>query len=446
MDNTTLARATMGTSLGFHIVFAVLGVGMPLLMSVAEGLALWRHDKSWLELARRWSRAFGVLFAVGAVSGTVLSFELGLLWPRFMAFSGGIFGLPFSAEGFAFFLEAIFLGLYLYGWNRLSPLQHWLTSIPIALSGAASAVFVVMANAWMNTPAGFTLGPGGQLAQVDPVAAALNPSTATEDPHMVVSAYVVTGFVVAAVYAAGMLRGRNDVFHRRGLALGMTMAAIAIVLAGITGDSSARFIYGAQPAKFAAMEGIYKTQSGAPIHLGGIPDDTQQRVLFAIEIPKALSFLATFDPNAVVRGLNTFPAADRPSPLLVHLSFDGMVGLGLFIGFMAALFWLLAIRRRSLPTHRRLLLGLVLAGPASVVAMEAGWFVTEFGRQPWIVYGIMRTSQAVTTAPALGLTFAIFIVIYLGLAITTARLLLMLAARNREAGKANVSPVTSSHE
>src|ERR1700674_2515596 len=430
MDNAALARGTMGTSLGFHIVFAVLGVGMPLLMSVAEGLALWRHDEAWMVLARRWSRAFAILFAVGAVSGTVLSFELGLLWPRFMAFSGGIFGLPFTAEGFAFFLEAIFLGLYLYGWERLSPLKHWLTSIPIALSGAASALFVVMANAWMNSPAGFQLA-NGQLVRVDPLAAALNPSTATEDPHMLVSAYVVTGFLVAAVYAAGMLRGRNDVFHRRGLAAGMAMAAVAIVLAGITGDSSARFIYGAQPAKFAAMEGIYQTQRGAPIHLGGIPSDSQHRVLFAIEIPKALSFLATFDPNAEVRGLDTFPAADRPNPVLVHLSFDGMVGLGLFVGLLAAVFWLLATRRRSIPRLRLLLIGLVAAGPASVVAMESGWFVTEFRRQPWIVYGIMRTSQAATTAPALGLTFAIFIAVYVGLAITTGRLLLMLAARNR---------------
>src|SRR6476646_2871794 len=430
----------MGTSLGFHIVFAVLGVGMPLLMSVAEGMALWRHDDNWMVLARRWSKAFGILFAVGAVSGTVLSFELGLLWPRFMAFSGGIFGLPFSAEGFAFFLEAIFLGLYLYGWDRLSPIQHWLTSIPIAISGALSSVFVVMANAWMNSPAGFRLGPDGQLAQVDPLAAALNPSTATEDPHMLISAYVVTGFVVAAVYAAGLLRGRNDIFHQRGLALGMAMAAIAIVLAGITGDSSARFIYGNQPAKFAAMEGIYQTQRGAPIHLGGIPSDSEHRVLFAIEIPKALSFLATFDPNAEVRGLDSFPPGTTPNPVLVHLSFDGMVGLGLLIGFFAAVFWLLAIRRRSLPTDRRLLIGLIVAGPASVIAMESGWFVTEFGRQPWIVYGIMRTSQAVTTAPALGLTFAVFIVIYGGLAIATARLLLMLAARTRETGSSAALP------
>jgi cytochrome d ubiquinol oxidase subunit I len=250
---------------------------------------------------------------------------------------------------------------------------------------------------------------------------------------MLVSAYVVTGFLVAAVYAAGILRGRNDIFHRRGLAAGMAMGAVAIVLAGITGDTSARFIYEAQPVKFAAMEGVYKTQRGAPITLGGIPSDSEHRVLYGIEIPKALSFLATFDPNAEVRGLDSYPPADRPNPILVHLSFDSMVGFGTYLGLLAMAFWLLAIWRRAVPTRRLLLLGLIAAGPASVIAMEAGWFVTEFGRQPWIVYGIMRTSEAATTAPALGLTFAVFTVIYAGLAITAARLLLYLAARTRSA-------------
>jgi cytochrome d ubiquinol oxidase subunit I len=433
VDNATLARATMGTSLGFHIVFAVLGVGLPLLMLIAEGLWLRTKDPVWLTLARRWSKAFGILFAVGAVSGTTLSFELGLLWPRFMAFSGAIFGLPFSAEGFAFFLEAIFLGLYLYGWDRLSPVAHWLTSIPIALSGAASSVFVVMANAWMNSPTGFRLGSNGELVDVNPVSAALNASTPTEDPHMLVSAYVVTGFLVGAVYAAGILRRRNDALHRRGLVLGMAMAAAAIVLAGITGDSSARFIYQSQPVKFAALEGIYTTQRGAPIHLGGIPIDSEHRVVGAIELPGLLSFLAAFDFNAVVRGLDSFPPNDRPNTVLVHLSFDTMVGFGILIGLAAALFWVLLIRGRRVPMWRPLLWALVAAGPASVIAMEAGWFVTEFGRQPWIVYGILRTTDAATTAPALGPTFVIFFVIYIGLAVTTARLLALQAKRNRAA-------------
>jgi len=433
LDNVTLARATMGTSLGFHIVFAVLGVGLPLLLVVAEGLWLRTRDEAWLVLARRWSRAFGILFAVGAVSGTALSFELGLLWPRFMAFSGAIFGLPFTAEGFAFFLEAIFLGLYLYGWNRLTPIAHWLTGIPVAVSGALSSVFVVMANAWMNSPSGFRLDAAGHLVDVDPIAAAFNASTPTEDPHMLVSAYVVTGFVVASVYAAGLLRGRLDALHRRGLTLGMGMGAMAIVLAGITGDTSARFIYQAQPAKFAALEAVYTTTRCAPVSLLGIPSNSEHRVLYTVQIPCLLSLLAAFDPNAEVKGLDSFPASDRPNPVLVHLSFDTMVGLGTTIGLVAALFWLLVIWRRRIPLHRLLLWALVLSGPAAVTAMEAGWFVTEFGRQPWIVYGILRTSDAATTAPALGLTFAIFFLIYIGLALTTARLLLWQATRNRAA-------------
>ena len=431
MDNVTLARETMGTSLAFHIVFAVLGVGMPLLMCIAEGIAIRRKDDGWLNLAKRWSKAFGILFAVGAVSGTALSFELGLLWPSFMAFSGSIIGLPFTAEGFAFFIEAIFLGLYLYGWDRLSPVAHWLTSIPIALSGAASSIFVVMANAWMNSPAGFRLDGNGKLVGVDPLAAALNPSTATEDPHMLISAYVVTGFAVAAVYAVGMLRGRDALFHRRGIALGMGMGAAAIVLAGITGDLSARFVYEAQPIKFAAMEGVYQTQRGAPITIGGIPINSEHRVVGGIEIPKALSLLAALDPNAPVQGLDSFPGSDRPNPVIVHLSFDAMSGLGVGLGVLSLWFWSLVIWRRRLPTWRPLQLAIVAAGPAAVIAMEAGWFVTEFGRQPWIVYGILRTSQAATSAPALGPTFGIFLVIYAGLAVTTIRLLLRLSRNAR---------------
>lgn len=430
MDDVTLARATMGTSLGFHIVFAVLGVGLPLLMSIAEGLGIWRRDAAWTALARRWARAFGILFAVGAVSGTVLSFELGLLWPRFMAFSGSIIGLPFTAEGFAFFIEAIFLGIYLYGWERLGPVAHWLSGLPVAVSGALSSVFVVMANAWMNSPSGFTLRDG-RLISVDPLAAAFNPSTPTEDTHMLVSAYVVSGFAVAAVYAAGMLRGRTDLLHRRGLALGMAMAAAAIVLAGVSGDFSARFVYNDQPAKFAAQEGLYQTMRGAPLHLGGIPVDSLQRVVAGIEVPKALSLLAAFDPNAEVKGLSAFPPDRRPNPVIVHLAFDTMVGLGLLLGLAAAGYWLLAWRRPGALPPRPLLRLLVLSGPAAVLTMEAGWFDTEFGRQPWIVYGILRTSEAATSAPALGLTFAVFFVIYAALALTCARLLLRLAERTR---------------
>src|SRR4029077_14404312 len=248
----------------------VLGVGMPLLMATAEGIGLWRHDQTWIALARRWSSAFGILFAIGAVSGTALSFELGLLWPGFMAFSGSIIGLPFSAEGFAFFIEALFLALYLYGWDRLRPLAHWLCGVPVAISGAASSLFVVMANAWMNSPTGF-VASGNRILHVDPLTAAFNPSTPTEDIHMLVPAYLVTGSAVAAVYAAGFLRGHGDALHRRALPLAMVMAVVAAGLAGITGDTSARFVAEDQPIKFAAQEGLFPTTARAPLHIFGLP-------------------------------------------------------------------------------------------------------------------------------------------------------------------------------
>ena len=430
MDNVTLSRAIMGTSLGFHIVFAVLGVGIPLLMLAAEGIGLWRHDPVWLALARRWSKAFALIFAIGAVSGTALSFELGLLWPGFMAFSGSIIGLPFSAEGFAFFIEAIFLGLYLYGWDRLRPLAHWLCGIPVAISGAASSVFVVMVNAWMNSPTGYQ-AVGNRIVRVDPLAAAFNPSTPTEDVHMLVSAYLVSGFAVAAVYAAGFLRGHGDALHRRALPLAMVMAVVASGLAGITGDTSARFVADDQPIKFASQEGLFPTTAGAPLHIGGVPLPNEHRTVLAIEIPHLLSWLLKGDPNATIKGLNDFPRELWPNILIVHFSFEIMVGLGLALGFCGVLYWLLALRRRGPPTDRWMLLALVVAGPASVVTMEAGWFVTEFGRQPWIIYGVMRTSAAATSTPALGPTFAIFLVLYAALGLTLARLLLLLAQRER---------------
>ena len=430
MDNVVLARAIMGTSLGFHIVFAVLGVGMPLLMFAAEGIGLWRHDPVWLALARRWAKAFALIFAIGAVSGTALSFELGLLWPGFMAFSGSVIGLPFSAEGFAFFIEAIFLGLYLYGWDRLGPVAHWLTGVPIAISGAASSVFVVMVNAWMNSPTGYQV-VGSRIVRVDPLAAAFNPSTPTEDVHMLVSAYLVSGFAVAAVYAAGFLRGHGDALHRRALPLAMVMAVVASGLAGITGDTSARFVADDQPIKFASQEGLFPTTAGAPLHIGGVPLPNEHRTVLAIEIPHLLSWLLKGDPNATIKGLNDYPRDLWPNVLIVHFSFEIMVGLGLALGFCGVLYWLLALRRRGPPTDRWLLLPLVVAGPASVVAMETGWFVTEFGRQPWIIYGVMRTSAAATSTPALGPTFVIFLLIYVALGITLTRLLLLLAQRER---------------
>jgi len=381
-----------------------------------------------MQLTRRWTRASAILFAIGAVSGTILSFELGLLWPTYTKFAGAVVGLPFMLEGFAFFIEAIFLGLYLYGWDRLSPRAHWLCSFPIWISGLASAWFIVSANSWMNTPTGFVI-KNGQVTGIDPFQAMFNPSTPYETVHMMLACYVATGFGVAAVYAFGMLRGKRDEYHRKGLMLAMAMGMIAIPLQIVSGDFNARFVYDVQPTKFAAMEGVYHTEKGAPITLGGLADSQTGKVYYALEIPNGLSLLATFDPNATVKGLtNLEPSTDWPNVELVHFSFDGMVGSGFFALFVACVFWLLYWRnKRKVSTNRLLLLGILVTGPLSFLAIEFGWMVTEIGRQPWVIYGYLRTADAVTTSPWLDYSFFVFTLIYMLLAVTLVWLLLMLA-------------------
>ncbi len=427
MPDLLAARAQMGTSLAFHIIFASLGVGLPLLLCIAEGLALWHKDTGWMTLTRRWTKAFALLFAIGAVSGTILSFEIGLLWPTYTKFSGSIIGLPFALEGFAFFLEAIFLGLYLYGWERLSPRAHWLCSFPLWISGAFSAWFIVSANAWMNTPAGFEIH-NGQVTGINPLQAIFNPSTPYETTHMLLAAYVATGFGVAAVYALQILRGKRESYYRKGLVLALALGAIAIPLQIFDGDLSARSLVDLQPAKLAAMEGVFHTEQGVPIKIGGIVDDKTGQVLYAIEIPDLLSILGKGDPHATIIGLDKFAPQDQPDPFFVHPSFDGMVGSGFFLLFIAGVFWLLYFRgKRVVPENRLLLWGIVLAGPLSFIAIELGWMVTELGRQPWVIYNILRTQDAVTTAPGLDISFAIFSGIYVVLAITLTVLLLRLA-------------------
>lgn len=427
MSNLLAARAQMGTSLAFHIIFASLGVGLPLLLCIAEGLALWHKDSGWMVLTRRWTKAFALLFAIGAVSGTILSFEIGLLWPTYTRFSGSIIGLPFALEGFAFFIEAIFLGLYLYGWERLTPRVHWLCSFPLWISGAASAWFIVSANSWMNTPAGFQI-KNGQVTGINPLQAILNPSTPYETSHMLLAAYVATGFGVAAVYAIQILRGKRGAYYRKGLLLAMALGAISIPFQIFDGDLSARSLETVQPAKLAVMEGVFHTAKGVPIKVGGIVDDRTGQVVYAIEIPDLLSILAKGNPNATVIGLDAFAPEDRPDPFFVHPAFDGMVGSGFFTLFIGSVFWLLYFRRkRVVPENRLLLWGIVLSGPISFLAIELGWMVTELGRQPWVIYGILRTKDAVTPAPGLDISFAIFSIIYVVLTITLVVLLLRLA-------------------
>jgi len=415
MPDLLAARSQMAMSLGFHIVFAVVGIGLPALMVIAEWRWMRTGDDVYLELAKRWSKGAAILFAVGAVSGTVLSFELGLLWPRFMHFAGSIIGMPFSLEGFAFFTEAIFLGIYLYGWDRVSRGAHLFAGIVVAVSGVMSGIFVVIANAWMNTPAGFRLVDGNAV-DVRPFAAMANAAAFSQTLHMTLAAYAATGLTVAGIHAFSILRGNPSPFNRRALAIALSLGAPAAILQPLSGDVSARMVAENQPAKLAALESHFETQRGAPLHIGGWPDVDARETRWAIRIPRGLSLLAFHDPNAEVKGLEAFPRDEWPPVAIVHIAFQIMVALGTIMALVSV--WALWHwwRGRSIDAvadNRYLLRALALIAPMGFLAIEAGWTVTEVGRQPWIVYGVLRTADAVTPMPGLVVPFLVFTLLYL---------------------------------
>ena len=421
----------MAVSLGFHIIFAEVGIAMPLMMVLAEWR--WRRtgDALYLELAKRWAKGTAILFAVGAVSGTVLSFELGLLWPGFMRHAGPIIGMPFSLEGFAFFTEAIFLGVYLYGWERIAGRAHLVAGTLVALSGVLSGIFVVIANAWMNAPTGFDV-VDGRLVNVDPIAAMTNPAAFSQTLHMTIAAYAATGLAVAGVHAGLLLRRRMRAdahlltFHRHALAVALSVGAPAALLQPLSGDVSARFVARWQPIKLAAMEGQFETERGAPLRIGGWPDEVKERTTMALEIPKALSLLAFHDPDAEVRGLREFPRDQWPPVRIVHVAFQMMVGLGTAMALVALWAAMVAIRRRRWAFEERdrvLLAALAVVSPFGFLATEAGWVLTEVGRQPWIVYGVLRTREALTPMPGLLIPFIFVTVLYCALGVVVAWLL-----------------------
>ncbi len=412
----------MAMSLGFHIIFAAVGIALPLLMVIAEWRWLKTGDDVYLTLAKRWAKGASILFAVGAVSGTVLSFELGLLWPSFMRFAGGIIGMPFSLEGFAFFTEAIFLGIYLYGRPYISKLMHLLSGVAVAVSGVLSGVFVVFANAWMNAPAGFEM-INGKPANIDPIAAMLNPMAFSQTLHMAIAAYAATGFLAAGIHAACLLKDRTNLFHRKALGIALTVGGVAALLQPISGDFSAQAVAKNQPVKLAALEGQFKTEREAPLRIGGIPDAEKEETRFAIEVPYMLSFLAYHDPHAVVKGLHDYPRDLWPNTLIIHFAFQLMVGLGavmmLITVWGAFSYW----RKRALPDGNWFLRALVAAAPAGMIAIEAGWTVTEVGRQPWVIQGYLRTADAVTPMPGILWPFVTFALLYLFLAVSVVWLL-----------------------
>jgi cytochrome bd ubiquinol oxidase subunit I len=421
------ARMQMAVSLGWHIVIASFGVGFPSMVLFAEWRSRRRDDADLAVLAHTWAKAMGVLFAVGAVSGTILSFEMGMLWPGLMSRFGEVYGFPFTLEGFAFFIEAIFVGVYLYGWDRMSPRAHMLAGLPMIVAGVAGAFFVVAANGWMNTPRGFRI-VDGRVTDTDPIGAMLNPSTAPETVHMVLAAVMVTGFCVASVYAVGMLRGRRDRYHRLGLLIPLTVAAVAAPIQIAVGDWIAGTVAEHQPAKLAAMEGLYETGTGVPISIGGVYVDNELR--YAISIPYGLSLLVDRNPNGRVVGLDSVPPDQRPPVNVTHLSYNAMVGIGtalLLLALWLAWAWW---RRRDIPRTVWFLRAVAVSGAAAVVALEAGWVATEVGRQPWIVYQIMRTSEAVSTAPGLRYGFYAVVAVYVVLTAMTVHVLRRLAGRH----------------
>lgn len=434
MEDLVAARAQMGMSLAFHIIFAVVGIAMPLLMVIAECCWVKTGKDVYLILAKRWAKGTAIFFAVGAVSGTVLSFELGLLWPKFMEFAGPIIGLPFALEGFAFFTEAIFLGIYLYGWKLVSPKAHILAGFIVALSGMLSGIFVVIANAWMNTPAGFRLVPGvpGQLpvpSSIDPIAAMMTPAALPQCVHMTLAAYAATAFAVAGIHAFMSLRN-DTAFHRAALSITLAVAATAGILTPVSGDLVAQMVAHFQPVKLAAMEGLFDTERGAGLHIGGIPDEKAEQTYFAIDIPYALSLLAFHNPTAEVRGLKAFPRDQWPNTLVVHLAFDAMVGCGTAMALVGTWYLWLVWRKRNNPLPRSFLMVTSLAGPLGILAVEAGWFVTEMGRQPWVIHGVMRTKEAVTPMPGLPFPFTLFTLLYIGLGIIVVWLIIRQVAES----------------
>jgi cytochrome d ubiquinol oxidase subunit I len=419
------ARQMQALSFAAHIPLVCFGVAFPALVLYAEWLYLRTGDELYRALARRWTRLMAALFAVGVVTGTILSFELGLLWPAFTARFGSVFGLGFAVEGFSFFMEAIFIGIYIYGWSRLSPRAHLATGIPVVISGFTGSWMVIMVNGWMNHPTGFRL-QNGKAVDVHPLTALFgNGYFWHELVHMYLAAYMVTGFLVAGAYAFARLRGRWGRYERTALAIPLTVAALASPIQVIVGDWNGRAVAHTQPTKLAAFEGIAKTTTGAPLHLLGWYRDGE--VEYGLRIPKLLSFLAYHDPNATVQGVDAVPPDQRPPVNVVRVAFQTMVGIGSLLALLGVAYLAVRMRRRRLPDSPWFYRGLVLAGPLSVVALIAGWTVTEVGRQPWVVYRVMRTSDAVTGAGGIPVGYATLALVYLGLAVATAWILVRLA-------------------
>jgi cytochrome d ubiquinol oxidase subunit I len=427
----------MALSLGWHIILACFGVAFPSMILVMHWRGVYRDDTVALGLARRWAKVSAVLFAIGAVSGTVLSFEMGLLWPGLMGRFGDVLGLPFAFEGLSFFVEAIFLGIYLYGWGRIPPKRHLLMLVPMAVAGIVGSFCVLAVNAWMNVPAGFRI-VDGEVVDVNPWAAMFNDQVWLQFLHMWIGAFMLTGFTISAVYAAGLLRGRRDGHHRLGFLVPFGFASVAAVVQPLVGHLLGLRVAETQPAKLAAFELATTTESPSPLRLGGLLIDGEVR--WALDIPRLGSIISRNSFTTPVRGLDTFPADQQPPVNLTHLAFQSMVGIGTLLALSAVVFWLARWRGRDLLGNSWFLRFAVVAGPLAVVALESGWVATEVGRQPWVVYGIMRTSEAAGDNPGLWWLLGATVVVYTALTVGAVRVLRSMARRWREGDEDLPSP------
>jgi len=416
MPDLLSARMQMAVSLGFHIIFACVGMVMPFLMVASHGRWLKTKEQVYYDMTRAWSKGVAILFVTGAVSGTVLSFELGLLWPGFMEHAGAIIGMPFSLEGTAFFIEAIAIGFYLYGWDKMDPTLHWLSGWIVGIAGVASGIFVVAANSWMNAPTGFDW-VNNHAINIDPIKAMFNDALFSQALHMTIAAFEAVGFAVVGIHAYFLLKEPRNVFHTKAIKIVIWFAVIAALLQPISGDHSAKDIAHRQPIKLAAAEAVFKTQKYAPLLIGGIPDMAKEKVNDDIEIPGLLSFLAFGRFDAQARGLDDFPRNNWPPVPVVHYAFQLMVACGMFLAAMSLVFAVRFFVKKDILFKRWFLKLLVFCTPLGFIALEAGWTVTEVGRQPWIIYGIMKTRDALTPMPGLVFPFITITTLYIFLTV-----------------------------
>jgi cytochrome d ubiquinol oxidase subunit I len=420
-DPETLSRILTGLTLGFHIIYATIGVGVPPLIALAEWMGIRRKDNHYILLARRWARGFVITVAVGVVTGTAIGFMLSLLWPSFMQIAGQAIALPLFMETFAFFFEAIFLGIYLYTWDRFKKQStHFLLVIPVVIGSSASAFFITTVNAFMNTPQGFTL-QGNRISNINPLKAMFNPATPTEVSHVLSSSYMTSAYILAAIAAFSLLRKREHVYYKKALKLTMVAALVFSIATAAIGDLSGKFLAKYQPEKLAAAEWHFETKAYAPLVIGGFLTKDNE-IKFGLKIPYALSILAHDTPSGIVKGLNDYPKDERP-PLFVHYLFDGMVSIGVFLIIISLLYNLAFIWRKWSPYNRLLLRCILLGGPLAMLAIEFGWVYAEIGRQPWILRGYMKTSAGATTSENVGFVLLLFVSLYILLAFTSIKVL-----------------------